>query len=172
MNNPWLRYFLGSFGLLVLQLFVLNALEISSWVYPQVYFMIILSLPVNTAHWVLMLSGFGVGMLVDWFSDTQGLHSATLTAISYLRYGYLKTVLDKDTFSSAIRPVYGAMENAWYMIYISGFSLTFHFMLFLLSDFSLAHFGDTFLKIIYSSSLSILLILLMQFVFNTRVNND
>ena len=108
---------------------------------------------------------------MDWFSDTQGLHAAALTFVAYLRYGYLKTVMDKEAFSSGIRPIYGQVENAWYVVYISIFSLIFHSALFFLADFTFVHFGETLIKILLSSSLSILLILLIQFVFNSRVRN-
>ena len=160
MNNIWVRTILSGILLLALQILVLNGLDISSQFYPQVYFLILLSLPVNTQHWVLMLVGFFLG-----------LHAAALTFVAYLRYGYLKTVMDKEAFSSGIRPIYGQVENAWYVVYISIFSLIFHSALFFLADFTFVHFGETLIKILLSSSLSILLILLIQFVFNSRVRN-
>jgi rod shape-determining protein MreD len=163
---------LGGMLLLTLQILVLNRLDMSALIYPQIYFIILLSLPVNTMHWTLMLTGFFLGYLVDWFSDTQGLHAATLTFIGFLRYGYLKMVLDKDAFLSGMRPVYRETEISWYLVYISVFSLSFHFILFILADFTFAHVFDTLQKTLYSSFLSILIILLMQFVFNIRLKND
>lgn len=157
--------------MLALQILVLNGLDLSAQVYPQIYILILLSLPVNTQHWVLMLVGFFLGYFIDWFSDTQGLQAASLTFVGYLRYGYLKTVMDKEAFSSGIRPVYGNVENAWYVVYISIFCLLFHSTLFFLADFTFVHFGDTLIKILFSTSLSILLILLIQFVFNSRLRN-
>lgn len=171
MNNIWFRTILGGIFLLALQILVLNGLDISAQMYPQIYILILLSLPVNTQHWVLMLVGFFLGYFMDWFSDTQGLHAAALTFVGYLRFGYLKTVMDKEAFNSGIRPIYGNVENAWYVVYIAIFSLIFHSVLFFLADFTFVHFGDTLIKIFFSSSLSILLILLIQFVFNSRVRN-
>lgn len=171
MNNSWFRTIVGGILLMALQILVLNGLDLSAQIYPQIYILILLSLPVNTQHWALMLLGFFLGYCMDWFSDTQGLHAASLTFVAYLRYGYLKTVLDKETYESGVRPVYGSMENAWYVVYIAIFCFIFHSVLFVLSDFTLVHFADTLIKIIYSSSITILLILLIQFVFNSRVRN-
>lgn len=172
MNNIWFRSILGGLLVLILQIFVLNALDLSSYFYPQIYIMILLALPVNTMHWVLMLVGFGLGFLVDWFSNTQGLHAATLTLIGYLRYGYMKTVLDKDAFMSGFRPVYRESENRWYVVYIGIFSLLFHFFLFLLADFTFSHFPDALLKTLYGTVFSVMMIFLLQFVFNSGARND
>jgi rod shape-determining protein MreD len=172
MNNIWIRTIFGGILLLAFQILVLNGLDIDAHIHPQIYILLLLSLPVNLPHWLSMFIAFGVGYFVDWFSDTQGLHAATLTMLAYIRYGYLKAAIDKDQYLEGMRPVYGNVENVWYLVYVSIFSFIFHFVLFILEDFSFSHFGDTLLTILYSSSLAILLILLIQFTFNTRVTND
>lgn len=172
MNSITFKSVIGGIFILILQIFVLNDLDLSSLFYPQIYILILLSLPVNMMHWSLMLFGFSLGYLVDWFSDSQGLHAATLTMIGYLRYGYMKTVLDKDAFMSGFRPVYRETETRWYVVYISIFCVLFHFILFLMADFTFAHFWDTLQKTIYSAAFSIMIIFLVQFVFNSGIKND
>lgn len=171
LNNDWIKITVGGILLILIQVFVLNQLDISSYLFPQLYILILLSLPVNLRHWVTMLVGFFLGFVIDWFSDTQGLHASVLTAIGYLRYLYLQNTIDRDIVNSPKRPVYGAFENGWYIIYMAVFIFIFHLFLFVLQDFSFAQFPATMLKTFISASVSFLLILLIQFVFNAKAEN-
>ena len=79
MYKDYLRYILIFILLLLIQLLVLNNINLGGYINPYVYLLFILLLPYGTPRWVLLLVGFFTGLVVDYFSNTLGLHaSATL----------------------------------------------------------------------------------------------
>jgi rod shape-determining protein MreD len=171
-SRDWVRLFLSSIVILAIQILVINNLNLNQYMFPQLYILLLITLPINLKHWIGYLIAFALGFVVDSFSYTPGLQSFTGVLVMFIRYSYFNTIVDKEWLSSGIKPNFGNTDNGWFVIYISIFTFTFHAVLFVLENFSLSHFGNTMLKTLYSSSLAIFLILLFLFTFNRPATND
>lgn len=171
-TRDWVRLVASGLLILAVQILIINNLNLNQYMFPQLYIVLLLSLPINLKHWVGYLIAFAMGFIVDSFSYTPGLQSFTAVFIMFLRYGYFNNLVDKEWLSTGIRPSFNTADSGWYMAYVSIFTFVFHFILLILENFSFANFGGTLLKILYSSSLAIFLILLFQFTFNRETVND
>ena len=171
-TRDWLRLGLSGFVILAIQVLVINNLNLNQFMFPQLYIILLITLPINLKHWVGYLIAFALGFVIDSFSYTPGLQSFTAVFIMFLRYTYFNTIVDKEWLSTGIRPNFGTADTGWFVIYVSIFTTVFHTILFIMENFSFTNFGNTLMKIGYSSSLAILLILLFLFTFNRPSAND
>jgi len=78
------------FLLLVLfQVLVLNNIEFLGFINPYLYILFILSLPVQTPRWFALLLAFVLGLTIDTFSNTMGMHAFASVLICFLRNGII-----------------------------------------------------------------------------------
>jgi rod shape-determining protein MreD len=168
MKINWFSLIFGLIGLVLLQTLILNEIKISKYVHPQVFILFLIALPVNLKHWHGYLIGFGTGFLIDAFTNVPGIAAATCTLFMFLRHYYFNNLVEKELVDSGIQPRITNSASAWYLGYLSIFSFAFHFLFILIETFSFANFEDTLLKIVFSATSAIVLMLLIQFLFGFR----
>lgn len=171
-TNQWIRLFTFGLMIILVQVLIINNLELNKYMFPQIYIVLLLTLPVNIKHWISYLIAFGIGYTVDTFTYTPGLHAFTAVFVMFLRYVYFNNFVDKEWLSTGISPNFDTTETPWLMAYISIFATIYHMVLLILENFNFTHFGDTLLKILYSTLLSIMLILLFMFTFRNKTRHE
>jgi hypothetical protein len=124
-----------------------------------------LILPISLKPWQVVVISFFVGMVLDIFSSTPGLHMAASGFIGYLRIFYLKFACSKEDFEGSIEPNISKKGLVWFLIYITSFTLVHHILLFYLEIYSIREFFQTFLRVITSSVFSILIMGISQLLF-------
>ncbi len=147
--------------LVLLQVLVLNNIQFLGFVNPYIYILFILSLPVRTARWVSLLLAFGLGLTIDIFSNTPGMHSSATVLIAFLRNGIINLFINIDEGNNPT-PSYHSFSVATYVKYVIFMVLIHHGALFFLEAFSFVHFWLMLAKISLSSTITILLILGIQ----------
>jgi rod shape-determining protein MreD len=150
------------FILLVLfQVLVLNNIQFLGYINPYVYILFILALPVRTPRWFVLLLGFFLGLTIDMFSNTMGMHAFATVMVAFLREGTVKlfTAIDEGNNPT---PSFYTFGVAAYVKYAVLLVFVHHTTLFILEAFSLAHFWLMLAKILLSSFVTILLILGIQ----------
>lgn len=162
-----IRWILWGILLALFQVIVLNHLEINSYIYPQVYIILLLSLPMNIDRRAAYLIGFLMGAAIDAFLFVPGLHAATCTLVMFLRQFYFKNLVDQEWYESGIRPGFYNPETVWYIVYVIVFSLIFHTILFFLEEFTFRSGQIIILRVLLSTSISVLLILLLEYITDT-----
>ena len=69
----------------LVQVLVLNQVLFSSYINPFIYILLIISLPIKTPSWFLLIFAFSNGFLIDIFSGTIGFHSSSNVLIAALK---------------------------------------------------------------------------------------
>ena len=146
-----LKYLFQWLFLFILQIFVLQKVYLTEYCVPFVYSMFLLTLPVNTNRYLVLLLGFFTGMIYDWFYHTGGIHTASFTAIAYLRYYWLKLVEPPDEYEENQIPVLAEMNLSWFLKYTLPMVVMHHFLLFLIEAFEWRYLIDIFIRTILSS---------------------
>ena len=168
MNNSIAKYIITIFGVLFFQLIVLSRLNISQSILPLIYPVLLLVLVRNINGSLLLLFGFGLGFVVDVFSNTGGAHAVACTVIAFVRPFFLSSIGPMDMGSNQIKPSILSLGIKNFAAY-SFFLLAIHHVLFfLLEVFSFNNFPYTLLRIIASLSISWILVMSLQFLFNRR----
>jgi rod shape-determining protein MreD len=154
------------FVILLFQVLVINSLNLGGYIYPAFYIYFILVLPFDTAGWVLLLSAFFMGLGVDYFSNSLGINAATAVFTAFCRPLLLQLLRTKRDYESNIKPGLRDFGLAWFLSYLFVLVFFHHSVLFFLEYFSLKGFFQTLLRIVLSSAVTVILVLLVQLIFH------
>ena len=129
------------------------------------YLGFLLFLPLDTPVVVQLLVGFGLGLTVDIFYDTGGLHGAAALVLAYLRPWVLRLLTPRDGYDAADAVNVYQMGGQWFAVYLGLLVLLHHTAFFLLELGSFQHFPLTLGKIVVSSLFTGLTLLIVQLLF-------
>ena len=165
MNNKWVRYILIFILIVLVQGLVVNNIQLNEYLMPMIYPLMILMLPFNQNSLVSMGVALLLGLSVDAFSDTFGLHASSAILIGYLRPTLMKYIQPKEGYDNALLPTIHDMGIVWFGIYASLLLFIHHLWFFSIEMFRLDQIllilGKTFFSFIFS----LLLIVLFQYIF-------
>jgi len=145
------------FILLVLfQVLVFNHINLFGYINPFIYISWVFLFPVRKSKSLLLLTSFFLGILIDVFSDSGGIHTAAILFIAYFRLPVLKMVMGKSDFDYVLFNLKNLTLNKL-LLFITILTLLDTFMVFLLDYFSLSDIGAIFSNTILTSIFTILI---------------
>lgn len=149
--------------LVLVQVLFLNQVQFSGYVNPYLYILFILLLPVTTPRYVLLLSAFVLGLSVDVFSNTLGIHAFATVFVSYVRPIIIGSITNREEDMSDYP---GMQQNGfmWFLYYTAIMVFMHHAVLFFVEVFSFSNFLETLYRTVISSVFSIFVIVLSQFI--------
>lgn len=159
--NDILQHTIRFFILASIQILVLNNVQISGYINPFVYILFIMLLPPKMPKAIVLILAFVMGFTIDIFSDSYGIHSSATVLLAFLRPKVLALVSVKggeDLEEIGIKQ----LKINRFFTYSGILCLIHHFTLFYLEAFRVNEFFDTFLRALYSSFISILMILMIE----------
>ena len=71
--------------ILALQVLLFDHMHIGIWGFPMMYILFLLNLSPRTPRWLELLIGCGVGLIMDIWHTSLGIHMAACVAIAFLR---------------------------------------------------------------------------------------
>lgn len=153
-----LRHILSLVIVLLLQMLVFNNLHFLGICHPYIYILFLIALPIRIPQWIELLIGFGVGLIVDMFCGSPGVHTAACSFLAYLRPIFIRrTIQDAERISMTIDGLSIGFNE--YVKLVVLYTLLHHTLVFLIEAWSLAHFWLLLAKIIVSSLFTIALLL-------------
>lgn len=154
----WIRQ-IGRFVLLLLlQVLLINNLQFLGVCHPYIYILCLLMMPITLPRWADMLIGAFVGLVVDIFCNSLGVHIAACVLLMYVRpYLIDAYVSDRERLIGDIDTQSIGVPD--FIKYIVILVLLHHTMVFFLTAWSFSHFWFTLLEIVVSSAVSIVLII-------------
>jgi len=163
MINSIIRFGLIFIVLMLLQVLLFNNIQFSGYINPYVYIMFILLLPVETPAWILLLSSFAAGSIIDFFSGSPGMHASASVLTAFVRPYVLRIISPRDGYEA--NPELSMINYGfrWFFTYTLLIVLVHHTALFYLEVFRFADFFRTMLRVLLSSLFSITFILLIEF---------
>jgi cell shape-determining protein MreD len=153
MTSIILRNAARFFLLVLLQVLVFNHIQISSYYIPQLYILFILLLPFETPKWLMLVLGFLLGLFIDMFSYTVGLHTAACTLIGFLAPWVQNIVATKQEYEPGMQPGIRGLGFKWFLSYTLIIVTVHHLVVYFLDAF---RFSDVFTTL-YRAGVNILL---------------
>lgn len=152
---------------LLVQVFVLNNIPpLHHLVVPYLYFLFILWLPFKMGRRTQMILAFALGLALDSFTKTYGLHTAPCVLIAYLRPFVINILITQENAETNYsEPSMRSMGAAPYFTYVTILTLIHHTFLFFLQAMQTGGFVYFLVKSLLSTAISLLLILLMELLF-------
>lgn len=163
MIRDFSTYLIYFFILVLLQLLVFNNIEFSGYINPYVYILFILLLPFTTPRIILLLLAFILGIVIDIFLGTPGVHSSAAVFMAFSRPFVMRLYSPREGYQTGTNPRLTQFGMEWFVKYTITLVLIHHFTLFYLEVFSLNHFFNTLLRAFLSSLLTSLIIIFSQF---------
>ena len=165
MNSFILKYIIRFVFLITLQVLVLNNIFFMGYINPYIYILFILLLPFDTPRWLNLILAFCLGMSVDAFQNTMGLHTFSCVLIAYCRRHILHFLLPQLKNKKQSNLEFSLQEFGLQRALFYTGSLVFihHFSLFILESFQLELIG-VLLRTLLSSIVSITLLIIIQYL--------
>jgi hypothetical protein len=131
---------------------------------PFIYVLFILLLPFDIPGYLLLLLGFLLGLSIDVFSNTPGIHASATVFMAFLRPEVLSLLSSREVYAKGTLPRISQYGFNWFLRYSAILIFSHHMFLFFIEAFTFSGFFDTLIRALISSLLSIILIVLSQFI--------
>lgn len=172
MNTQALIKIIGTvFLYLFIQLFVVRNLVFFDLAFCFVYISVILFLPNNISISALLLIAFLIGLLVDMFYNTAGIHASACLFIAFLRSYILKVLFPTRGLETELVISVDGMGMERFIRYVIIMTFIHHSYLFFVEAGSFHFFLNTSLKIVGSVLFTSLVIFLFHIYFKSLQNS-
>ncbi|PHS67159.1 MAG: rod shape-determining protein MreD [Flavobacterium sp.] len=166
LNNEFLINSFRFIILVLIQVLLLNHVDFLGYINPYLYVIFILVYPITGNKSLLILLSFLLGLSIDYFSDSGGIHAASSVFIAFIRPVVLK-------YSFGISYEYNTVKvsNAEFgqrILYIVSMVFIHHFVLFLLEIFNVNHILLVLKSTLFSGIFSTILILSAITIFSKK----
>lgn len=151
--------------LVLAQVLVVNHIRLGGYVHPYIYIIFVMLLPIHIRGWQLLLLGFLLGLCVDLFTNTPGLHAGATTLMAFCRPALLRLVNGNQKFENIHEPNLDQLGGVWFLRYTLGMVFVHHSALFLLESFSLRLICQVLLRILVSVPVSVFLVMMILYIF-------
>lgn len=163
----WTKQIVRFVVLLLLQVLLINNLQFLGVCHPYIYLLGLLALPPVLPRWADMLIGVGVGLLMDVFCNSLGVHIAACVMVMYMRpYLVNRYVADMDRFNKEVS--IGSIGLLNFVLYTVFLVLVHHTIVFYLTAWSVQHFWFTLLEVVVSSVTTFVLIMAYALISEKR----
>jgi rod shape-determining protein MreD len=150
---------------ILLQVTIIRHLDLGIYFNPFLFIGAILMLPLTLDKSVVLLIAFTSGLIIDMFYNTIGMNAAACTIMAYCRPRTLSFYSPAGKYSVDAAATISSMGIRWMVGYGGTLIFIHHFILFYLEMFSLHDFFTTFLKVILSAIITLILFLITQALF-------
>jgi len=154
--------------LILVQIIVIRNIELGRFINPFLYVLFIIALPFETPKLLLILSSFVLGITIDMFYDTMGLHAAACVFMAYIRPSILKLFSPREGYEFGTQPTIQYLGVPWFISYSGILIILHHLVLFYLEVFRFSEFFYNLLRVVLSSIFTLLLVVLTQYLFQNK----
>ena len=142
----------------VLQVLLFDHLHIGSWGIMMIYILFLINLPIRIPRWAEMLIGLLVGIMMDVWHSSLGIHIAACVALSFVRPLLLTNAVQdieriKDNIS--VQTI-GRIEYTKCAVILT---IMHHFIVFSLETWNIQFWWIVILQTLISSAMTLCVIL-------------
>ncbi len=131
-----------------------------------VYPIFIILLPLRLPHFLIVILGFVLGISIDLFYDSLGVHASACVFLGFIRPLVLEILAPQGGYNMSFSPTKARFGNTWFLIYASTMMFLHLFFYFSVEAFTFYHIGQIFLKTLFTFFISMIFIIVYQFSLN------
>ncbi len=154
-------------GLILLQVLVLNNILLLGKINPYIYISFIFLFPFKKNRFPILTLAFLLGLCIDSFSNSGGIHAFATTFIAFIRPYFFKVVFQKTEVDFEF---FKLNQESFGKIFNFTVILTFfhHFILFSLANFSFNNFLNVVTNMFLSGIFTLTLYFLGNFILSRK----
>lgn len=164
MNNVVSANSIRFILLLLVQVIICNHINFFGYINPYIYIIFIFLFPIRDSRVVLLLVSFLLGLFVDMFSDSGGVHAAASVCLAYARPILLKSSFGMLYEHHSIK--FSTTEIGSLITYITFGTILHHLLLFTFEIFNISDILFILKKTLSSSIFTIVLSVLIIILFS------
>jgi len=172
MNSLYIANIVRFVLLVMTQVLILKRIAFSfgdfAFIHFIIYPILLLLLPLNIPRPLMMFIGFVLGISVDVFYDSPGIHASACVFTAYIRPWILALLAPYEGYSTNESPTIHNMGFPWFLSYASillGLHLLFYFSV---EAFSFVFIFEIVMNTIFSLIASLVLSMLLMLIFNPK----
>lgn len=150
------------------QVLILKNLVLFGVAFCFLYLMFIILLPMEVKTIPSLLISFVLGLGVDMFYDTMGIHTSALLVVGFVRSRWLRMLVSSGTFDEDMQPTVVNMGLQWFLSYSLPLVLIHHLVFFYVESLGTGLFFDSLQKIIASVIFVTIMSIIVQLLFYRR----
>lgn len=154
MNSALLVNIFRFIMLLAIQIVIFNNMNFLGYISPFPYILYIILYPVNSNKSGLILSSFLLGLTMDMFSNSGGIHAAACVLLAYYRPYIFKFSFGLSYEYQTIKLNDSLTPERFSFILVS--VVLHHLILFMLEAFQFKFIWDVLLRTLFSSVFTII----------------
>jgi rod shape-determining protein MreD len=162
MIRIWTNIIIGSVIMILLQVLVLDNIHLFGVVTSFLYIYVILKLPIDFGHSTVIFTSFLLGLSIDMFSNTSGIHAAAATLTGFIRNPLLLGWVDMKEIPENGVPSYRLMGFSEFIRYMLIMTAIHHTTLFVIESFNFFQPLSLIIKILLSILFTMLLIFITE----------
>ena len=166
MNSIFSTHNILFFALVLCQVLILNHINFLGYINPYIYILFIALFPVKNNRAILILLSFLLGLTIDVFLDTGGIHASASVFIAYIRPLILKFSFGTIYEHQSIK--FNTVDFSSKLTYFTLLIVIHHIILFSLEIFSISKVILVLQKTLFSSIFTILLSMLITIIFSRK----
>ncbi len=153
--------------LIMAQVMILKDLELFQVAFCLPYVMLILLLPYNFNRVASLVVAFLIGLFIDMFYDTPGIHAAGCVLIAFIRPFWLDVTLSGSSSDTNVKLGLMSLGFQWFLTFALPLTFVHHFTLFFIEAGGFGLFWLTIQKVFYSTLYSFVCMIIFQYIFSS-----
>lgn len=166
MNNDTLLNTLRFIVLILAQVFVFDNIHLFGFITPHIYILFLILFPLRVNSMLFLFLAFLLGLTMDFFSDTGGIHAAACLVAAYFRPVFLRfsfgISIEYNSIKISNTPFSGRLTFFFLLV------ISHHLVFYSLEIFQLKHTLFVLKSALFSSIFTILLSLILMVIFSTN----
>jgi rod shape-determining protein MreD len=144
---------------------LLDQLHLHGYINPYIYPLFILLLPFKTPRWLELTLGFAIGISMDLFNYSYGMHAAASVLLAFFRPAAITLFSTTNTVNNLPFPSLSYLGFKFFVSYAALCILVHHAALFAIQFINSLSLTDALTRILLSSAVSLILVLLSEYLF-------
>lgn len=165
MINDIINKILWFIGLILLQVLLLDKIILAGVATPMAYIYLLMLWNRNGIRWILLLTGFVLGIVIDSFENMPGVNASACVMLAMLQPFFLKLFIPREQQDEpSLVPSLKTLGWVGYLKYALFCVLTHHLMVLALEYFSLADVTGLVTRVVGCSALTLLIVMMFEMV--------
>lgn len=149
--------------LVLLQVVLFDHMSFLKYITPYPYILFIILYPVNSNKAGLIVASFFLGLLIDMFNDSGGVHAAASVVLAYFRPAFFRFSFGLSYEYQTVKISDKLTPESFSFLLIS--ILTHHITLFFLEIFRFSFLTDILLRTLLSTIFTLILCVIIIYLF-------
>ncbi len=154
--------------LALLQIFVFNHINFLGSFQPYFYIVFVLFYPPYQNKYALLILSFLLGLTIDIFEYTGGIHAFALTFVAFLRNPIIKLLAGKQDYEMEFFS-FKSFSFAQWLFYMVILLVGHHIVLLLLENFKLSGVGPLLIKALINIGVTLVFVFIYKILFKNKV---